>query len=269
MSYQAVSWILDNATVTGQPKVLLLALADRCEANSAVCWPGMTEMMRRTGTRKSACLRLLQVLTEAGEVEVIKSERQGMLRKYRLLRYEDSLAPCGPNDPDVNDDNEVRISEDCGPNLSTMRSESDDNEVRISTTPIVGTKGTEGTTKERGAREWPGAGPEREEVMDYAASWKYDQRTGISGPIPAAVALKFWSHYHDHDKPFPKRWQSRLVNWFLEDCVKSRTAKNGAAGNSYAKPAFDVDPTRKDGTQAMPHQIEPVCYDAMLAALEK
>ncbi|MFL5279977.1 MAG: helix-turn-helix domain-containing protein [Rhodopila sp.] len=82
MSYQAVEWALEIPRLRAPVKLVLVALAERADAQGGNCHPGLSELTRRASTSRRRVLEAIRQLEEIGAITVVRSvKRNGRERE--------------------------------------------------------------------------------------------------------------------------------------------------------------------------------------------
>ncbi|MFG3153955.1 helix-turn-helix domain-containing protein [Streptomyces sp. NPDC048219] len=72
MSGQARKWVWESSTSRGTARLVLLSIADRIPDAQCVAYASVTELMERTNASRNAVRTSLALLSDAGELEILK-----------------------------------------------------------------------------------------------------------------------------------------------------------------------------------------------------
>ncbi|MFG3293448.1 helix-turn-helix domain-containing protein [Streptomyces sp. NPDC048179] len=72
MSGQARKWVWESSASRGTARLVLLSIADRIPDAQCVAYASVTELMERTNASRNAVRTSLALLTDAGELEIVK-----------------------------------------------------------------------------------------------------------------------------------------------------------------------------------------------------
>lgn len=89
MSVKAMNWVWECSQAVGNNRLVLLAIADRCQENGAGAWPALEDLQAKTLLSESTVRRCIQALIKSGELET--KARKGRTNTYRI-RYESRSA---------------------------------------------------------------------------------------------------------------------------------------------------------------------------------
>ena len=78
MSIKAMQYVFENKTTKGSQRLMLLAIADRCD-DEGVCYPGVNKLAEKCNVKRRQAINLIQDLERLGEIRV--SEGQGVTTK--------------------------------------------------------------------------------------------------------------------------------------------------------------------------------------------
>jgi len=101
MSIQAVRYALEDSTVYGPARAVLMCLAFHAGATGET-WPSTEMIARECGIRRQAAARALAVLRQVGEIELLSPSTARHSARYRLARFAQVAnvgAPTMPQEP--------------------------------------------------------------------------------------------------------------------------------------------------------------------------
>lgn len=75
MSVRVMSWVFEHSNSTGNDRLVLLAIADRCDDDGGNCWKSTEKLAEKARVSKRTAQRCIDHLVELGELEVV--ERPG------------------------------------------------------------------------------------------------------------------------------------------------------------------------------------------------
>lgn len=97
MSIQAMVWVLEDSSAEGYDRLVLLAIANHCDAHGCNAWPSYEQIAREAHVDRGTVWRCLQRLTELGEVVVTQRGRGRSHRnQYRLPMKQSRSATLSP-----------------------------------------------------------------------------------------------------------------------------------------------------------------------------
>jgi hypothetical protein len=95
MSHRVANRVKQDSTTKHGARLVLLLLADYAD-DAGVCWPGHSTLCQDAGLSERQLTRILQALTEKGDISVLKrGDGRGNNTVYRLEKYAD--APFHPS----------------------------------------------------------------------------------------------------------------------------------------------------------------------------
>ncbi|MGH9002127.1 MAG: helix-turn-helix domain-containing protein, partial [Acidimicrobiia bacterium] len=75
MSVQAIAWVLEHSIAEGYDRLVLLAIANHCDARGFNAWPSVDHIAREARVHRSTVFRSLEELARLGELKVIERGR--------------------------------------------------------------------------------------------------------------------------------------------------------------------------------------------------
>ncbi|MEU1674071.1 hypothetical protein ABZ752_18885 [Streptomyces roseifaciens] len=75
MSLDAMDWVWTRSAAKGTPRLVLLAIADKCPGPDCVAYAGTTMLVQRTNAARSSVVTAVDKLIASGELEVVKGAR--------------------------------------------------------------------------------------------------------------------------------------------------------------------------------------------------
>ena len=225
MSVQAIGWALEQEVGSPTRKVVLIALANRVNPDTGICFPSVKTVAKECCLGKSTVIRMLHELEQAGFIQRVARHRENgsqTSNEYRFpplaaghppsrsetpprpaarppepeLRTQREELPAAPprQEPGDTADTKARSQSATGkpngvPRPKPSRAQCD--EVWDTLTDIFGPALTRTAEKHRGqlVQSLAGAGATRDEIMRRAKSWPahFDRAT-----LTAAALEKHW-----------------------------------------------------------------------------
>jgi hypothetical protein len=115
VSNRCQTWVFDHSEVTGNDRLVLLALADEANDDGTNAYPSIDRLAHKARANKRTTLRSIQRLEEAGAIRVQRPERKGRGRfnTYVVVMDQpengDTVSPIQPEPEKVrNGDTKVR-----------------------------------------------------------------------------------------------------------------------------------------------------------------
>jgi hypothetical protein len=84
MSIQAVAWVLEYSETTAAERLVLLAIANHCDARGWNAYPSIDHIVAEARVARSTVFKAINILVELGEVEVTRGGGRGHRNQYRL-----------------------------------------------------------------------------------------------------------------------------------------------------------------------------------------
>lgn len=78
-----MSWVFENSEATGNDRLVLLAIADRCDDDGGNCWKSTETLAKKARVSKRTAQRCIDHLVELGELHVV--ERVGLTSVLSVL----------------------------------------------------------------------------------------------------------------------------------------------------------------------------------------
>lgn len=78
-----MSWVFEHSQATGNDRLVLLAIADRCDDDGRNCWKSTEKLAAKARVSKRTAQRCIDHLVEIGELEV--TERPGTTNMLAVL----------------------------------------------------------------------------------------------------------------------------------------------------------------------------------------
>lgn len=73
MSIQAMAWVLEQSESQGNDRLVLLAIANHCDAQFWNAWPSIDQIAREAGVHRATVFRCLKTLVDLGELRITHS----------------------------------------------------------------------------------------------------------------------------------------------------------------------------------------------------
>ena len=83
MSVRVMSWVFEHSRATGNDRLVLLAIADRCDDDGGNCWKSTTALAAKAMVSKRTAQRCIDSLVALGELSVV--ERPGTTNMLAVL----------------------------------------------------------------------------------------------------------------------------------------------------------------------------------------
>lgn len=85
MSIQAIAWVLENSVSEGYDRLVLLAIANHCDARGFNAYPAIDRIAIEARMHRRTVFRSIQSLCELGELEVVsRGGGRSRANQYRL-----------------------------------------------------------------------------------------------------------------------------------------------------------------------------------------
>ncbi|MEV5509028.1 hypothetical protein [Streptomyces orinoci] len=75
MSLDAMDWVWTRSAAKGTPRLVLLAIADKCPDDRCVAYAGTTMLVQRTNAARSSVVTAVDKLIASGELEIVEGAR--------------------------------------------------------------------------------------------------------------------------------------------------------------------------------------------------
>ncbi|NEC65889.1 helix-turn-helix domain-containing protein [Streptomyces sp. SID9727] len=128
MSGQARKWVWESSTSRGTARLVLLSIADRIPDAQCVAYASVTELMERTNASRNAVRTSLALLSDAGELEILKGyegpQHSTVYRMPRPAAWLAKVAATQEANPDLRvEDIEPLTDADPAPDLKDLDKE--------------------------------------------------------------------------------------------------------------------------------------------------
>lgn len=100
MSIQIMTLVWKYSKLKGSALLLLLAIADNANTETKLAWPSMEYLAKKTRLSRRQVIRLISIIEQSGELEVLRSAR---FNRYRIHIDGDILSPSNKNDSDISE----------------------------------------------------------------------------------------------------------------------------------------------------------------------
>lgn len=87
MSIQAIAWVLENSEAQLADRLVLLAIANHCDAHGFVAYPSVEQIAVEAGVSRRTVFRSIDQLVRMNELEVSKNRGRGQRNTYRVAYY--------------------------------------------------------------------------------------------------------------------------------------------------------------------------------------
>lgn len=90
-----MAWVLANSQSEGHDRLVLLAIANHCDAFGRNSWPSVGQIADEARVHRATVFRAISVLQQLGEIEVISGSGRGRTNHYRVPI--ERVAGCDPS----------------------------------------------------------------------------------------------------------------------------------------------------------------------------
>lgn len=84
MSVQAMAWVFDHSESEGSDRLVLLAIANHCNAKEPAAWPSIATIAAEARVDRATVYRSLKRLVALGELNVVSGGNRGVTNLYTL-----------------------------------------------------------------------------------------------------------------------------------------------------------------------------------------